>query len=144
MFLKISFYIGRIRIRIRIDNTGSGSEENIPDLTGSASATLIKSEVYRVTWGLFRSSIGQRRVSAEECPQSWRYGQLSSNSLSGREHVLFVLYNLFNCIFLCSLYSAISFICFFTYPYSSSVSSTVLFTLPYSFCFFYCSLHSSL
>ena len=39
VFLKISFYIGRIRIRN--DNTGSGSEENIPDPTGSGSATLL-------------------------------------------------------------------------------------------------------
>ena len=39
LFLKISFHIGRIRIR----NDNSGSEQNIPDPTGSGSgsATLI-------------------------------------------------------------------------------------------------------
>ena len=31
LFLKISFYIGRIRIRNDNTGSGSGSEENIPD-----------------------------------------------------------------------------------------------------------------
>ena len=42
MFLKISFHIGRIRIRNDNTGFGSGSEENIPDPTGSGSATLLK------------------------------------------------------------------------------------------------------
>ena len=52
LFLKISFYIGGRRLRN--DNTGSGSEENILDLTGSGSATLVYN-IYHAQYSSIRS-----------------------------------------------------------------------------------------